>query len=160
MKVLVVGGGGREHALIRKLAESPLIDRLYCAPGNGGIAALAECVPLMATDVTALADWAKQNAMDFVVVAPDDPLCLGLCDLLAERGIPSFGPSKAAARVEGSKIYAKKLMRKYNIPTASCEVFSDLSLALRYVRIAPYPMVVKADGLALGKGVVICQNRD
>jgi phosphoribosylamine--glycine ligase len=160
MKVLVVGGGGREHALVRKLAESPLIDRLYCAPGNGGIARDAECVPIMATDVAALADWAAQNKMDYVVVAPDDPLCLGLCDLLTERGIPSFGPTKAAARVEGSKIYAKKLMRKYGIPTASCEIFSDLSLALRYIRIAPCPMVVKADGLALGKGVVICQNRD
>ncbi len=160
MKVLVVGGGGREHAIVRKLAESPLIGRLYCAPGNGGIARDAECVPIMATDVAALADWAQQNAMDYVVVSPDDPLCLGLCDLLAERGIPSFGPTKAAARVEGSKIYAKKLMRKYGIPTASCEIFSDLSLALRYIRIAPCPMVVKADGLALGKGVVICQNRD
>jgi phosphoribosylamine--glycine ligase len=160
MKVLVVGGGGREHAIIRKLLESSVIDRLYCAPGNGGIARDAECVPIAATDVTAIADWAKQNGMDYVVVGPDDPLCLGLCDLLTERGIPSFGPTKDAARVEGSKIYAKKLMRKYGIPTASCEIFSDLALALRYIRIAPYPMVVKADGLALGKGVVICQNRD
>jgi phosphoribosylamine---glycine ligase len=160
MKVLVVGGGGREHAIVRKLLESPLIDRLYCAPGNGGIARDAECVPIAATDVTAIADWAKQNAMDYVVVGPDDPLCLGLCDLLTERGIPSFGPTKDAARIEGSKIYSKKLMRKYGIPTASCEIFSDLALALRYIRIAPYPMVVKADGLALGKGVVICQNRD
>ncbi len=160
MKVLVVGGGGREHAIIRKLLESPVIDRLYCAPGNGGIAGDAECVAIAATDVTAIADWAKQNGMDYVVVGPDDPLCLGLCDLLTERGIPSFGPTKDAARVEGSKIYAKKLMRKYGIPTASCEIFSDLALALRYIRIAPYPMVVKADGLALGKGVVICQNRD
>ncbi len=160
MKVLVVGGGGREHAIVRKLAESPLIESLYCAPGNGGIAEIAECVPIPATDVDALADWAKNNAVDYVVVAPDDPLCLGLCDLLADRGIPSFGPTKAAARIEGSKIYAKKLMRKYNIPTASCEIFTDLSLALRYIRIAPCPMVVKADGLALGKGVAICQTRD
>jgi phosphoribosylamine---glycine ligase len=156
----VVGGGGREHALVCKLAESPLIDSLYCAPGNGGIAEVAECVPIAATEVEALAQWARANAVDYVVVGPDDPLCLGLCDLLAEKGIPSFGPSKAAARVEGSKIYAKKLMRKYGIPTAGCEIFSDITLALRYIRIAPCPMVVKADGLALGKGVVICQNRD
>lgn len=160
MKVLVVGGGGREHALIRKLAESPLIDRLYCAPGNGGIEAEATCVPLRATEVEALADWAAANAMDYVVIGPDDPLCLGLSDLLLQRGIPAFGPSKAAARIEGSKVYAKKLMRKYGIPTASCEIFSDLELALRYLRIAPYPVVVKADGLALGKGVTVCQDRE
>jgi phosphoribosylamine---glycine ligase len=159
MKVLVVGGGGREHAIVKKLAESPLIKRLYCAPGNGGIAGLAECVPIPATDVEKIAAWAGANAMDYVVVAPDDPLCLGLCDLLTERGIPSFGPTKAAARVEGSKAYAKKLMRRYGIPTAACEIFSELALALRYTRIAPCPMVVKADGLALGKGVIICQTR-
>jgi len=160
MKVLVVGGGGREHAIVRKLAESPLIDRLCCAPGNGGIAAEAECVPIPATDIRRIADWAGANAVDYVVVAPDDPLCMGLCDLLAEKGIPSFGPAKAAARVEGSKVYAKKLMRRNNIPTAACEIFSELDLALRYVRIAPCPMVVKADGLALGKGVLICNTRD
>ena len=159
MKVLVVGGGGREHALIRKLRESPLIEHLYCTPGNGGIAADAECVPLRATDVQAIADWAALHTVDYVVVGPDDPLCMGLCDLLAEKGIPSFGPSKAAARVEGSKVYAKKLMRKYNIPTAECEIFTDVELALRYIRIAPLPMVVKADGLALGKGVLICHTR-
>jgi len=160
MKVLVVGGGGREHAILQKLSESPLVNRLYCAPGNGGIAALAECVPIRATEVEAIADWAQVNGMEFVVVAPDDPLCLGLTDLLAARGIPAFGPSKLAARIEGSKVFAKKLMRKYHIPTAECEIFSDMELALRYIRIAPCPMVVKADGLALGKGVVICQNRD
>jgi phosphoribosylamine---glycine ligase len=160
MKVLVVGGGGREHAILRKLAESPLIDGLYCAPGNGGIAAIAECVPIPATDIEKIAAWARAAAMDYVVVAPDDPLCAGLCDLLAEKGIPSFGPTKAAARVEGSKAYAKKLMRRYGIPTAACEIFSELALALRYVRIAPCPMVVKADGLALGKGVIICRTRD
>ena len=160
MKVLVVGGGGREHAIIRKLRQSPRITELYCAPGNGGIAAEAVCVPLRATEVEAIAEWAATNRMDYVVVAPDDPLCLGLVDLLAARGIPAFGPDKAAARVEGSKVYAKKLMRKYGIPTASCEIFSDVELALRYIRIAPYPMVVKADGLALGKGVIICRDRD
>lgn len=160
MKVLVVGGGGREHAILQKLKQSPLITRLYCAPGNGGIAKLAECVPLRATEVDALAAWSVANAIDYVVVAPDDPLCLGLVDLLAERGIPAFGPDKAAARIEGSKVFAKKLMRKYDIPTAACEIFSDAELALRYIRIAPCPMVVKADGLALGKGVIICHTRD
>lgn len=160
MKVLVVGGGGREHAIIRKLKESPLIESLYCAPGNGGIAADAECVPIKATDITALAKWAEENTMDYVVVAPDDPLCMGLCDLLSQKGIASFGPSKAAARIEGSKVYAKKLMRKAGIPTAACEIFTDMALALRYVRIAPCPMVVKADGLALGKGVIICRTRE
>ena len=159
MKVLVVGGGGREHAILRKLRQNPLIDRLYCAPGNGGIAADAECVPLRANEVEAIADWAAQNGIGYVVVAPDDPLCLGLTDLLAQRGIPAFGPTRAAARIEGSKVYAKKLMRKYGIPTAECEIFSDMELALRYLRIAPYPAVVKADGLALGKGVVICEDR-
>lgn len=160
MKVLVVGGGGREHAIIRKLKESPLIESLYCAPGNGGIAADAECVPIKATDITALANWAEENTMDYVVVAPDDPLCMGLCDLLSQKGIASFGPSKAAARIEGSKVYAKKLMRKAGIPTAACEIFTDMALALRYVRIAPCPMVIKADGLALGKGVIICYTRE
>lgn len=160
MKVLVVGGGGREHAILQKLKQSPLITRLYCAPGNGGIAKLAECVPIRATEVDVLADWAVANVIDYVVVAPDDPLCLGLVDLLAERGIPAFGPCKAAARIEGSKVFAKKLMRKYDIPTAACEIFSDVELALRYIRIAPCPMVVKADGLALGKGVLICHTRD
>ncbi|MDD3212540.1 MAG: phosphoribosylamine--glycine ligase [Eubacteriales bacterium] len=159
MKVLVVGGGGREHAIIRKLAESPLIDGLYCAPGNGGIAAEAECVPIPATEIEKLADWAEKNAIEYVVVAPDDPLCMGMVDLLKAKGIPAFGPDKAAARVEGSKVYAKKLMRKYSIPTAACEIFTEIELALRYIRIAPCPMVVKADGLALGKGVIICQTR-
>lgn len=160
MKVLVVGGGGREHAILSKLAQSPKAPQLYCAPGNGGIAALARCVPIRATEVEAIADWAQTNAMDYVVIGPDDPLCLGLFDLLAARGIPAFGPTKAAARIEGSKVFAKKLMRRYNIPTAACEIFSDAELALRYARIAPLPMVVKADGLALGKGVVICHTRD
>ncbi len=160
MQVLVVGGGGREHAILQKLAQSPLIDKLYAAPGNGGIAALAECVPIPARDVETIADWAAVNAIDYAVVGPDDPLCLGLVDLLAARGIPAFGPTKAAARIEGSKVFAKRLMQKHNIPTAACEVFSDPDLALRYVRIAPCPMVVKADGLALGKGVLICQTRD
>lgn len=160
MQVLVVGGGGREHAILQRLALSPQIGRLYCAPGNGGIEGIATCVPIPAREVETLADWALANGMDYVVVAPDDPLCLGLTDLLAARGIPAFGPTKAAARIEGSKVFAKKLMQHYQIPTAACEIFSDAALALRYVRIAPCPMVVKADGLALGKGVILCQTRD
>jgi phosphoribosylamine---glycine ligase len=159
MKVLVVGGGGREHAIITKLAESPEISKLYCAPGNGGIAAIAECVNIAATDVERIADWARDNAIDYVVVAPDDPLCLGLVDLLEARGIPSFGPSKAAARIEGSKVFAKKLMEMNGIPTASCAVFDDMAKALAFIAESPVPLVVKADGLALGKGVIICQTR-
>ena len=134
MKVLVIGSGGREHAIIRKLKESPNVTQLYCAPGNGGIAADAVCVPLKATDVDALAAWAAENAMDYVVVAPDDPLALGLVDLLAERGIPAFGPTKAAARIEASKVFSKDLMKKYHIPTAKYEAFSDPDEALRYIR--------------------------
>lgn len=160
MKVLVVGGGGREHAIIKKLKESPEITRLYCAPGNGGIAADAVCVPLPATDVEALAEYAARERMDYVVVAPDDPLCLGLVDLLKERGIPAFGPDRKAARIEGSKVFAKNLMRRYGIPTARYEAFEDADQALSYVQGCACPIVVKADGLALGKGVLICQTRD
>ncbi len=158
MKVLVVGGGGREHAIVQKLRQSPEITALYCAPGNGGIAEDASCVSLKATEVDRLADWASENQMDYVVVAPDDPLCMGLVDLLAERGIPAFGPSKAAARIEGSKVFAKDLMRKHRIPTAEYRAFTDALEAIAYARTAPAPMVVKADGLALGKGVLICQT--
>ena len=158
MKVLVVGGGGREHAMIKKLKESPKITELYCAPGNGGIAQDATCVPIKATDVQALTDWAAQHRMDYVVVAPDDPLCLGLVDMLGEQGIPAFGPSKAAARIEGSKVFAKELMRRYHIPTADYSVFTDASEALAYASSAAYPLVIKADGLALGKGVIICES--
>jgi phosphoribosylamine--glycine ligase len=159
MKVLIVGGGGREHALAAKLAESPEISKLYCAPGNGGIAAIAECVNIAATDIEKLADWAEKNAVDYVVVAPDDPLCLGLVDLLEAKGIPAFGPNKAAARIEGSKVFAKRLMEDNNIPTARCAVFDDMIKALAYIAEGPAPVVVKADGLALGKGVMICQTR-
>ena len=158
MKVLVVGGGGREHAIVQKLKESKEITALYCAPGNGGIARDAVCVPIKATDVEAIADWAAAEKMDYVVVTPDDPLCLGLVDLLAARGIPAFGPDKAAARIEGSKVFAKDLMRRYGIPTARYEAFDDAEAALAYVRTAPCPVVVKADGLALGKGVLICET--
>ena len=159
MKVLVVGGGGREHAIIRKLKEAKAAPKLYCAPGNGGIAADAECVPIKATDVQAMVEWAVQNAIDYVVVAPDDPLALGMVDALAEKGIPAFGPNKAAARIEGSKVFSKNLMKKYGIPTARYETFSDAESARAYIRAQDkYPVVVKADGLALGKGVLICKD--
>ena len=159
MKVLVVGGGGREHAIIRKLKEAKAAPKLYCAPGNGGIAADAECVPIKATDVQAMVEWAVQNTIDYVVVAPDDPLALGMVDALAEKGIPAFGPNKAAARIEASKVFSKNLMKKYSIPTARYETFSDAESARAYIRAQDkYPVVVKADGLALGKGVLICKD--
>lgn len=159
MKVLVVGGGGREHAIIRKLKEAKAAPKLYCAPGNGGIAADAECVPIKGTDVQAMVEWAVQNTIDYVVVAPDDPLALGMVDALAEKGIPAFGPNKAAARIEASKVFSKNLMKKYGIPTARYETFSDAESARAYIRTQDkYPVVVKADGLALGKGVLICKD--
>ncbi len=159
MKVLVVGGGGREHAIIRKLKEAKAAPKLYCAPGNGGIAFDAECVPIKATDVQAMVEWAVENAVDYVVVAPDDPLALGMVDALAEKGIPAFGPNKAAARIEASKVFSKDLMKKYGIPTARYEAFDDADAARAYIRAqGTYPVVVKADGLALGKGVLICEN--
>ena len=158
MKVLVVGGGGREHAIVRTLAKSPKIDALYCAPGNGGIAAQAQCVPIQATDVEAMVAWAKEHAMDFVVVAPDDPLALGMVDALEAAGIPAFGPRANAAIIEASKVFSKALMEKYHIPTARYCSFTDLEEALSYIRQEGAPIVVKADGLALGKGVVVAQT--
>lgn len=158
MKVLVVGGGGREHAIVKKLKQSKEITELYCAPGNGGIAAEATCVPIKATEIERLAEFAQAEKIGYVVVAPDDPLCMGLVDLLLEKGIPSFGPSQAAARIEGSKVFAKDLMRRYGIPTAGYRAFDDAEEALAYVKSAGAPLVVKADGLALGKGVLICQT--
>ncbi len=158
MNVLVVGGGGREHAIVRTLAESPKIDALYCAPGNGGIAAQAQCVPIKATDVEAMVAWAKEHAMDFVVVAPDDPLALGMVDALEAAGIPAFGPRANAAVIEASKVFSKGLMAKYHIPTAKYRAFTDLEEALGYIRQEGAPIVVKADGLALGKGVVVAQT--
>ena len=158
MKVLVVGGGGREHAIVRTLAKSPKIDALYCAPGNGGIAAQAQCVPIQATDVEAMVAWAKEHAMDFVVVAPDDPLALGMVDALEAAGIPAFGPRANAAIIEASKVFSKALMEKYHIPTARYRSFTDLNEALSYIRQEGAPIVVKADGLALGKGVVVAQT--
>lgn len=159
MKILVVGGGGREHAIIRALQKSPLHPALYCAPGNGGIGYDAACVDIKATDVAAMVAYAKENAIDYAVVAQDDPLALGMVDAMAEAGIPSFGPNAAAARIESSKVFSKNLMKKYGIPTADYETFDDADAALGYIRSrGKYPVVIKADGLALGKGVLICED--
>ncbi len=158
MKLLMVGGGGREHALIWKLAENKRIEKIYCAPGNGGIGELAECVPIAATDVKAMVAFAAEKKIDLAFVAPDDPLSLGMVDALEEAGVRTFGPRKNAAEIEWSKAYAKGLMKKYAIPTAAYEVFSDYDAALTYVKTCDYPLVAKADGLALGKGVLICEN--
>ncbi len=160
MKILVVGGGGREHAIIKKIKENKDVSEIYALPGNGGIAADATCVPVKATDICAIVDFAAKNAIDYAVVAPDDPLVLGCVDALEGAGIPCFGPRASAAIIEGSKAFSKNLMKKYSIPTAEFEIFSDLSAALEYLESAPIPTVVKADGLALGKGVIICQTRD
>ena len=161
MKLLVVGGGGREHAIVKKLKESDLCTEILCAPGNGGIAADARCVPVAATDIDGQVELAKAEQVDYVVVAPDDPLALGLVDKLAEAGIPAFGPSAAAARIEASKVFSKNLMKKYGIPTAEYEVFDEPAKALDYIRAkGKYPVVVKADGLALGKGVLICESKE
>ncbi len=159
MKIAVIGGGGREHALIQKLQESPQCSEIIAIPGNGGISELATCVPLNATDIAAITKYCCENNIEYVVVAPDDPLALGLVDALQGKGIPAFGPTAAAARIESSKIFAKDLMRQYGIPTATYESFSDFDAALTYLKEnKTYPIVVKADGLALGKGVLICQN--
>ncbi|MEA4852844.1 MAG: phosphoribosylamine--glycine ligase [Christensenella sp.] len=157
-KILVVGGGGREHAILWKLKQSKRALDLYCAPGNGGIAQLAKCVPMKADDVEGVVAWAKENRVDMVFVAPDDPLALGMVDALQAAGIRAFGPTKAAAEIEWSKSYSKELMKKYGIPTAGFEVFEDAQEAIRYLQTADYPIVVKADGLALGKGVLICED--
>ena len=160
MKVLIVGGGGREHAIALKIKENPEVTALYAVPGNGGIAQIATCLPFKATDVDGIVRWAAENKVDFVIVAPDDPLCLGMVDALAEQGIPAFGPRKNAAIIEGSKVFSKNLMKKYGIPTAAYETFDDYDAAVKYLQTADMPIVVKADGLALGKGVLICPDRD
>lgn len=160
MKVMVVGGGGREHAIIKKLKENKEITEIFALPGNGGIAADATCVNIGAKDVEGIANFAKENKIDFAVVAPDDPLVLGAVDRLNAVGVPCFGPKKNAAVIEGSKIFAKNLMKKYGIPTAEYEVFEELESALKYLETAPVPTVIKADGLALGKGVVIATTRE
>ena len=160
MKILVVGGGGREHAIIKKLKENKDIDKIYALPGNGGMKDDAECVNIGAKDINRIVDFAKENSVDFAVVAPDDPLVLGAVDALIEIGVPCFGPRANAAIIEGSKVFSKNLMKKYGIPTAEYEVFSDMDKALKYLETAPIPTVVKADGLALGKGVLICFTRE
>ena len=158
MNVLIVGGGGREHAIAWALSKSEQVEQLYCAPGNGGIAALAQCVPLSATDVDGVVAWAQTHSIDFVVVAPDDPLALGMVDALEDAGIPAFGPRADAAIIEASKIFSKNLMAKYHIPTAKYQTFTELAPALAYIEAEGAPIVVKADGLALGKGVIVAQT--
>ncbi|MDD2441549.1 MAG: phosphoribosylamine--glycine ligase [Eubacteriales bacterium] len=160
MRVLIVGGGGREHAIAWKLKQSPRISQLFCAPGNAGIAELAACVPIKATDLDALVRFARSETIDLVFVAPDDPLALGLVDRLETAGIRAFGPRSHAAVLESSKAFAKDLMRRYRIPTADYQVFDDVKAALAHVAGAELPLVVKADGLALGKGVVIAHERE
>lgn len=160
MRILVVGGGGREHALIRKLKENEKVSRIFALPGNGGISRDADCVPISATDIPAIVEFAQSEHIDYAVVAPDDPLVLGCVDALAEVGIPAFGPNKRAAIIEGSKVFSKELMKKYNIPTADYRVFDRSEEALSYLEKAPYPIVIKADGLALGKGVIIAMDQE
>ena len=160
MKLLVVGGGGREHAIIKKLKENKSVSAIYALPGNGGIAADATCVAIGATDIDKIVEFAVANAIDYAVVAPDDPLVLGCVDKLNAAGIPCFGPDAKAAIIEGSKAFSKNLMKKYGIPTAAYEIFTELEKALEYLKTAPIPTVIKADGLALGKGVIIAQTRE
>ena len=160
MKVLVIGGGGREHAIIYKLTQSKKIDKIYCAPGNAGISELAECVNIGATDIDALVKFAVDNKINFTVVGMDDPLVAGVVDAFEEKGLRIFGPRKNAAIIEGSKAFSKELMKKYNIPTAAYETFDNYDAALNYIKAHELPIVIKADGLALGKGVLICNTMD
>ena len=159
MKLLVVGGGGREHAIIKSLRKNSAVEVIYALPGNGGIAADAICVDISATDIERIVEFALENEIDYAVVAPDDPLVLGAVDALEAKGVPCFGPNKAAAIIEGSKAFSKEMMKKYSIPTAAYETFDDVSAALKYLENTTYPTVIKADGLALGKGVIIAQNK-
>ena len=160
MKIMVIGGGGREHAIIKKIKENPLAEMLYALPGNGGIALDAECVNIPPTDLDAIVSFAKEKEIDYAIVAPDDPLVLGLVDMLEDAEIPCFGPSKAAAIIEGSKAFSKELMKHYGIPTAEYEIFDSPESAYAYVETCKIPIVIKADGLALGKGVIIADTRD
>ncbi len=160
MKILVVGGGGREYAIIRKIKENRNVTKIYALPGNGGIARDAECVNIGAKEIDKIVEFAVENQIDYAVVAPDDPLVLGCVDALEEKGIPCFGPKANAAIIEGSKVFSKQLMKKYGIPTAECEVFENVEDALSYMETAPIPTVIKADGLALGKGVIIAFTRE
>jgi len=159
MKILVVGGGGREHAIIKKIKENKTVEKIYALPGNGGIAADAECVDIAAKDIEKITEFAKSHDIDYAIVAPDDPLVLGCVDKLEAAGIPCFGPKANAAIIEGSKVFSKELMKKYNIPTAAYETFDNIDAALDYIETAPIPLVIKADGLALGKGVVIAETK-
>ncbi len=160
MKLIVVGSGGREHAIIKKLLENPTVEKIYALPGNGGIANDAECVNIGAKDIDGIVKFAAENKIDYAVVAPDDPLVLGCVDALESAGIPCFGPKANAAIIEGSKVFSKNLMKKYGIPTAAYEVFDSAEKALEYLKTAPIPTVVKADGLALGKGAIVCMTRE
>ena len=160
MKVLVVGSGGREHAIVTSVAKSPRVDKIYCAPGNAGIAALAECVPIGAMEFDKLVAFAKKKEIDFTIIGMDDPLVGGIVDVFEAEGLRVFGPKKNAAILEGSKAFSKDLMKKYNIPTAAYENFTDPKAAIAYLEQAKFPIVLKADGLALGKGVLICENLD
>ena len=160
MKILGVGGGGREHAIIKKLKENKSVTEIFATPGNGGIAKDATCVNIGAKDIDKIVAFAVENAVDYAVVAPDDPLVLGCVDALEEKGIPCFGPRANAAIIEGSKVFSKNLMKKYNSPTATYEVFTDMNAAITYLETAPIPTVIKADGLALGKGVIIAETRE
>lgn len=160
MKLLVIGSGGREHAIVRSLKKSPRASEIHVLPGNGGLSEDAICADVSATDIDGAVSYAKEHEIDYAVVTPDDPLCLGMVDALEAAGIPCFGPEKRAAMIEGSKVFAKGLMKKYGIPTAAYEVFDDAEAALKYVESAPVPIVVKADGLALGKGVVVAMTRE
>ena len=160
MKLLVVGGGGREHAIIKSLKKNPNVEQIFALPGNAGMEKDATCVAIGAKDIPAIVEFAVNNNIDYAVVAPDDPLVLGCVDALEEKGIPCFGPRANAAIIEGSKVFSKNLMKKYSFPTAAYEVFSNMEAALSYLDTAPIPTVIKADGLALGKGVIIAQTRE
>ncbi len=160
MKIMVVGGGGREHAIIKKLKKSEKVSEIFALPGNGGIAADATCVNIGAKDIDGIVNFAKENNIDYAVVAPDDPLVLGCVDALGKIGVPCFGPNADAAIIEGSKVFSKNLMKKYGIPTAEYEIFDNAEDAVKYLETAPIPTVIKADGLALGKGVIFAETRE
>lgn len=160
MKIIVVGSGGREHAIVKKIKENPKAEKIYVLPGNGGMAADAECVNISATDINGITEFAVSNQIDYAIVTPDDPLVLGCVDALEKAGIPCFGPNANAAIIEGSKVFSKELMKKYGIPTARYETFDNAEDALNYLESAPVPTVIKADGLALGKGVIIAQTKE
>ncbi len=160
MKVLIVGGGGREHAIALKVSQSPKVSKIYCAPGNGGMADIVQCVDLDVMDFDGLVEFAEDKQIDLTIVGPDGPLAAGIVDAFTEKGLRVFGPDKKAAIIEGSKVFSKDLMKKYNIPTAQYQAFDSSSRALEYLKNSKYPIVLKADGLALGKGVLICNNHD